>query len=116
MMRMSLRGSGRWLGGMLIVLLLLLFALHKDAEIQADIWIDRPPAAVWQILTATDEYPAWNPFIRRLQGELVPGSRIEVEIAPPGSSPMTFRPVVITVQREREICWARFILDARPVR
>jgi hypothetical protein len=34
-----------------------------------------------------------------------PGSRIEVVIAPPDSTPMTFRPIVIAVQREREIRW-----------
>src|SRR5713226_3415325 len=82
---MSLRSTVRWLGGVLIVLLSLLFALHKNAEIQTDIWIERPTAAVWQILTGTNEYPVWNPFIRRLRGELVPGSRIEVEIASPDS-------------------------------
>jgi hypothetical protein len=89
----------------LIVLLLAVFALHKDIEIETDIWIECPPAAVWQILTATDEYPSWNPFIHRLRGPLHPGSRIDVEIGPPDSSPMTFQPVVITVERDREIRW-----------
>ncbi len=65
---MSLRSTVRWLGGVLIVLLSLLFALHKNAEIQTDIWIERPTAAVWQILTGTNEYPVWNPFIRRRYG------------------------------------------------
>ncbi len=102
---MSLRSTVRWLGGVLIVLLSLLFALHKNAEIQTDIWIERPTAAVWQILTGTNEYPVWNPFIRRLRGELVPGSRIEVEIASADSGPMSFRPIIISVQREREIRW-----------
>jgi hypothetical protein len=102
---MSLPRFSRWLGGVLLVLLLLVFTLHKDIAIQTDIWIERPPADVWQILTATDEYPSWNPFIRHLRGELHPGSRIEVEIAPPDSSPTIFRPVVITVQRDREIRW-----------
>jgi hypothetical protein len=102
---MSLLRSSRWLGGVLIGLLLLVLALHKNAEIQTDIWIERRPADVWQILTATDEYPSWNPFIRHLRGELHPGSRIEAVIAPPDSTPMTFRPIVITVQREREIGW-----------
>jgi hypothetical protein len=102
---MSLPVLRRWLDGVLIALLLVVFALHKNREIQADIWIERPPADVWQILTATDEYPSWNPFIRHLRGELHPGSRIEVEIAPPDSRPMTFRPFVITVQRDREIGW-----------
>ena len=50
---MSLRSTVRWLGGVLIVLLSLLFALHKNAEIQTDIWIERPTAAVWQIRKIT---------------------------------------------------------------
>jgi hypothetical protein len=95
----------RWLGGLLIVVLLVLVALHKEREIRTEIWIERPPAAVWQILTATEEYPSWNPFIRHLRGRLQPGNRIEVEIAPPGSGAMTFRPVVLTVERDREIRW-----------
>ena len=102
---MSLTDLRRWLGRVLILFLLLVFALHKDTEIRTEIWIERPPADVWQILTATDEYRSWNPFIRRLRGELQPGSRLEVEIEPPGSNPMTFRPIVITVQRDREIRW-----------
>jgi hypothetical protein len=69
---MSLPRLSRWLGGVLIVLLLVGFVLHKDTEIQTDIWIERPPTDVWQILTATDEYPSWNPFIR-LVGRLSNG-------------------------------------------
>ena len=95
----------RWLGGLPIVFLLVLVALHKDKEIRTEIWIERPPAAVWQILTTTDEYPSWNPFIRHVRGQLQPGNRIEVEIGPPGSDTMTFRPVVLTVERDREIRW-----------
>jgi hypothetical protein len=102
---MRLRVLFRWLGGSFIVFLLVLVALHKDKEIRTEIWIDRPPAAVWEILTATDEYPSWNPFIRHLRGQLQPDNRIEVEIGPPGSDTMTFRPVVLTVEPEREIRW-----------
>jgi hypothetical protein len=95
----------RWLGGLPIVFLLVLVALHKDKEMRTEIWIERPPAAVWQILTATDEYPSWNPFIRHLRGQLQAGNRIEVEIGAPGSGTMTFRPVVLTVERDRELRW-----------
>ena len=95
----------RWLGGLLMVFLLVLVALHKNKEIRTEIWIERPPAAVWEILTATDEYPSWNPFIRHVSGQLQPGNRIEVEIGPPGSDTMTFRPIVLRVERNREIRW-----------
>ena len=102
---MLMRRSLRWFGGSVIALFLVLLALHENTEIVTDVWIERPPADLWQILTATDEYPAWNPFIRRVDGELRPGNRIEVEIVTPYSSPMTFRPVVIAVDQDREICW-----------
>jgi hypothetical protein len=95
----------RWLGGVLIVFPLLVLALHRNAEIHTDIWIERPPAKVWQVLTAGDQYPSWNPFIRQLRGELRPGSRIAVEIAAPDSSSMIFQPIVITVHEDREIRW-----------
>jgi hypothetical protein len=95
----------RWLVGLPIVFLLVFVALHKDKELQTEIWIERPPAAVWQILTATDEYPSWNPFIRHMRGQLQAGNRIEVEIGAPGSDTMTFRPVVLKVERDRELRW-----------
>jgi hypothetical protein len=95
----------QWLGGSLVALSLLVLFLHQDREIQADTWIERPPAAVWQVLTATTEYPAWNPFIRRLQGELRPGGVLDVEIGPSDSSPMTFRPTVFVVLPNRELRW-----------
>jgi uncharacterized protein YndB with AHSA1/START domain len=51
--------------------------------IQDTIDIPASPAAVWRVLTATQHYGAWNPFIPRLEGELRrapvgrgPGSRI----------------------------------------
>jgi hypothetical protein len=95
----------RWTAGALMIVLVALLAQHKDREIQAEVWISRPPEDVWNVLTATAEYPSWNPFIRRMTGELRPGNSIEVEISPPGSSPMTFRPVIITVEGDRELRW-----------
>jgi hypothetical protein len=95
----------RWFGGTVIALVLVLLALHKNTEIVTDVWIERPPADVWQILTATDEYPGWNPFIRRVDGAFRTGSEIDVEIVPPNSSPMIFRAVVIAVDQDREIRW-----------
>jgi len=46
--------------------------------------IDAAPEAIWRQITDTAAYPDWNPFMRRLEGELKEGARIEVEIEPPG--------------------------------
>lgn len=102
---MTLTKSLWWMGGAFVALLCFVSILHRDTEIQTDIWIERPPADVWRVLTTTAEYPSWNPFIRRLRGNLRVGSRIEIEIAPPDSNPMTFQPVVLRVEQEHEIRW-----------
>ena len=74
-------------------------------EIQHQIDIDATPAAVWAVLTDTSTYGEWNPFLRRLDGELHEGSRLEVEIAPPGGRAMTFKPTVLAAADGLELRW-----------
>ena len=53
---------GRWLGGVLVVSSVSHFrAAQEIPRFRTDIWIERPPGDVWQILTATDEYPIVEP-------------------------------------------------------
>ena len=72
--------------------------------------IDAPPSAVWRVLTDFAAYPDWNPFIRRVSGELIVGSRLSVTIQPPGRRPMSFRPVVRRVDPEHELRWLGRVL------
>jgi hypothetical protein len=72
--------------------------------IQHIIDIQAPPATVWQVLTTTGHYGAWNPFIPRLEGDLRTGARLRVTITPPGRS-MTFRPTVLAVEKDRLLRW-----------
>src|SRR5689334_7687983 len=67
--------------------------------------IDATPAEVWAILTDTALFPTWNPFIRRLEGELRPGTRLSVAIHPPGRRSSTFRPTVLAAEPGRELRW-----------
>jgi hypothetical protein len=82
-----------------------------STTIERSIEIDASPAKVWSILIDTDAYPAWNPFMTKLAGELTVGARLEVRIEPPEARPMTFKPTVLAAQPERELRWlGRFIL------
>lgn len=83
---------------------LALLVLHHDGSIETDIWIDRPPQAVWKVLTATADYPRWNPEISRLDGELVEGKVIEFAEGS-GQDAMVFHPTVLVVRPERELRW-----------
>jgi hypothetical protein len=74
-------------------------------ELEHAIEIDAPTDDVWQVLAETDRYGEWNPFIRRLQGELREGAKLEVEIAPPGGRSMTFKPTVVAAAPGRELRW-----------
>lgn len=68
------------------------------------IHIQAPPATIWQILTATDEYAHWNPFMTQLHGRLAVGERLRVTIRPEKRS-MTFRPTVLAIDKNALIRW-----------
>ena len=74
-------------------------------EVVTQIEINAEPARVWAILTDFPAMASWNPFIRSLKGRSLEGERIEAQIAPPGQSTMTFKPVLLAVRPERELRW-----------
>ena len=73
--------------------------------IDTSIDIAASPQRVWSVLTDFAAYPQWNPFITRIAGEPVVGSRLVVTIQPPGRKPMMFRPVVQAATPEVELRW-----------
>src|SRR5216683_3317082 len=60
-------------------------------HIATSVDVDAPASLVWRILIDFAAYPEWNPFIRRINGKLEVGARLEVTIQPPDRKPMTFR-------------------------
>ncbi|MDX6300010.1 MAG: hypothetical protein QOF53_1224 [Nocardioidaceae bacterium] len=72
--------------------------------IQDTVDIPASTAAVWRVLTATRHCGAWNPFIRRLEGDLRPGGRLRLTISPLGRS-MTFTAWVLAVEDEHLLRW-----------
>ena len=73
--------------------------------LQSRIDIDAPVDRVWAIVSDAAAYPEWNPFIRRIEGTLQPGSRLTVRIEPPGGSGMTFKPTVRAVEPNQLVRW-----------
>jgi hypothetical protein len=60
---------------------------------------------VWAVISDFAAYPEWNPFIRRIGGELREGARLKVRIEPPQARATTFKPTVRSVEPNRELCW-----------
>jgi hypothetical protein len=78
-------------------------ACHSDRSIRTEIVINRTPGAVWQILTATDRYSAWNPMIDKIVGDLREGSVIEVDEG------MVFHPIVLAFHPNQELRWKGYV-------
>ena len=74
-------------------------------EIKNSIEIEASPERVWQVLTDFEQYPQWNPFMRRIIGSVEEGSRLEVTMGASGKNAMTFRPVLLKVRVNQEMRW-----------
>jgi hypothetical protein len=73
--------------------------------LRTEIDIDGSVERVWEVLTDFEAYPRWNPFIRRIDGVLAPRARLRVRIHPPGGKAITFRPVLLRVEPDRQLSW-----------
>lgn len=81
-------------------------------EIKTEIEIQAPVSQVWTVLTQIDEYPKWNSFIKKLEGNLKVGENIRVEIQPVDSSTMTFKPKVLQFEENRILQWkGKFLIN-----
>jgi hypothetical protein len=102
------RRLGIAIAALLVLSVAALLAMHHDGSVETDVWIDSPPQTVWKILTATHDYPRWNPEISRLDGALVVGNVIEFSEGA-GPDAMVFHPTVLTVNAGRELKWKGFL-------
>lgn len=74
-------------------------------KIETEITIKASPKKVWEILTHQNDYPNWNPFIKKLDGKLKVGERLKVIIQPENSSKMTFKPIVLDYKENKLLKW-----------
>ena len=82
-------------------------------ELTAAIDIGAPVERVWSVLTDFAAYAEWNPFIKEIDGDLTPGSKLEVKIEPPGGRGMTLKPKVVRSEEQRELVWLGHLLVPR---
>jgi len=74
-------------------------------ELRTELEIAAPADRVWIALIDFASFPLWNPFIRRVEGDLHVGARLTVRIQLPNARSMTFRPRVLQVEPGRELRW-----------
>lgn len=74
-------------------------------EIHTEVTINAFPEKVWAIFSNFEQYPAWNPFIKSITGEVKTGNKITITIQPPESKPMGFKPKVLTFETGKQLSW-----------
>ena len=74
-------------------------------EIKTEIIITATPSKVWDILLNFEAYPSWNPFIQTIKGNPEVNNTIQVTIAPPEGSNMTFKPIILENETNRKLVW-----------
>jgi hypothetical protein len=76
-----------------------------SSQLHTEIAIKATPQRVWEILTDFPAYPAWNPFIPHISGSTTVGSRLDVQLQPPGGRGMRMRPTVLAAAPSQELRW-----------
>ena len=74
-------------------------------NIETEITISASPEKVWSVLTDFEKHPDWNPFIKSIEGEKLAGKKITVSIQPPDSKGMTFKPLILNFEPNKELRW-----------
>lgn len=69
-------------------------------ELKTQIKINGSLDKVWNVFTDFKAYPEWNPFVKRLSGNVKKGEQIEVDL--PG---MKFKPNVLNFEPNSEFRW-----------
>ena len=76
-----------------------------EKEIVTEIEINASPSRVWQVLINFEEYPRWNPFIKKISGIVATNEKLEVHMPDPRGGTMVFTPDVLVAERDKELRW-----------
>jgi hypothetical protein len=79
-------------------------------ELKTEIEINGTIDQVWDVLTDFSSFPEWNPFIKKIEGELKISAQLKVLIEPPGGKAMTFKAIVKILKPKSEFWWLGSLL------
>ena len=88
--------------------------IDRDSRVvsSAEVEIDAPLEVVWNVLTAIDEWPTWNPEVKSV---LVDGPAAEGTTFRWKAGPGTITSTVVGVDRPRLIAWSGKTLGIRAI-
>lgn len=98
----------RWVtavGSLVFVAMVSGCSVLPDKNIHTEIVIDARPEIVWAVLVDNANYPEWNPYHVRVEGRLVEGEALLVELHKPNGKQLEIEPRVLRVDPYRELTW-----------
>lgn len=93
-----------------LILLLIIINQFTMRNIKTDIVINASTEKVWNILMDHESYPDWNPFIKKVSGDPNKGKKLSITVQSEGNSPMSFTPLVLVNERQKEFRWVGKLL------
>jgi hypothetical protein len=75
------------------------------SNVRTSIFIAATPERVWQVLADTAAWPAWNPVIPELRGELRAGATVRFRIHVEKTPALPFSAKVVRCEARRELAW-----------
>jgi uncharacterized protein YndB with AHSA1/START domain len=85
---------------------------NAPAVSSAEIEVAADPELVWDVLTAIEDWPSWNPEVKwaSIEGELTAGSRFQWK-----AGPSTITSTLHQVERPRLIAWTGKTLGLKAI-
>ncbi len=86
---------------------------NKEAMMReevTEITINASQDKVWETFTNFEEYPEWNPFVKKVSGSMVKGEKLEVTLQNPGGRKFDFSPTLLERESGKEFRWIGNVL------
>jgi len=84
---------------------------NLPGEVRSEAEINGSPELVWEVLTNLALYPVWNPFLSPVEGELRPGSGLQVTMHT-GTRVTRYPATVLQVERNRVLSWSAQVVSS----
>ena len=83
---------------------LILLNVFTKLEMETEIVFDAPKEKVWEVLTQTEKYSEWNPFITSIKGEMKQGAQLTTVKVNNGTE-TSFTPIITMFKENETLEW-----------
>lgn len=88
-----------------LIILITVLLIIGTKHISTEIILNAPVNKAWAELVDFSKYPDWNPFIRKISGDIKKGNTIEVTFQIQGSDPVVFTPEIKKIEENNILQW-----------